>query len=46
VDDIDEEVEEAALQVALQHPELLAPGLALSQQPSVTQALDGVLPLR
>lgn len=38
--------EEAAIVVAAEHPVLLMRGLALSQSPTVYQALDGILPLR
>lgn len=49
VEEMDEDIdlaEEAAMMVANEHPELLVRGLALAQSPTVSQALDGVLPFR
>lgn len=49
VEEMDEDIdlaEEAAMMVANEHPELLVRGLALAQSPTVSQALDGILPFR
>lgn len=38
--------EEAAMLVANEHSSLLVRGLALAQIPTISQALDGILPFR
>lgn len=44
-DDVDT-AEELAHHVYLKHSSLLSKGFALASAPTITQALDGVLPLR